>query len=417
MKRVATKLFGFVATLAPFALAYWAFPEYNGAFYDPFYELFRRFWPGLVLATILYFAVVDTHMRQPEDVYWRLGRIVLGKRDRGAPGELANHYRGWLVKAYFFPLMFVWLHEQHEQRDPLRSDARIMVEPARLRLPLRVHLLHRPRLLTTCRLTRFASARSIRTHPHRGADDARLGGRALLLHAVLQQSDGKAVRPLRRLGERGSSGGSADTRSSAGFGPGSSSLLITIYVLATITFGVRFSNLTNRGILTNGPYRFTKHPAYVSKNLSWWLTAVPFVISDDVSHAIRRCVMLGVVNFMYFMRAKTEERHLSRDPTYVAYATWMNAHGWLRFLGRIPLLGAIFRYEPPASPETPVVSGPFRTESKPVRGDQRGMSKGRPARRGSPRSRQHHSAGIAHTSRIVSIVEIPSTLERRNPSR
>jgi hypothetical protein len=46
---------------------------------------------------------------------------------------------------------------------------------------------------------------------------------------------------------------------------------------------------------------------------------------------------------MYFMRAKTEERHLSRDPVYVEYALWMNDHGVLRFLNRVP----IFRYKPP----------------------------------------------------------------------
>src|SRR5258708_15442670 len=51
--------------------------------------------------------------------------------------------------------------------------------------------------------------------------------------------------------------------------------LIGVYVLATVAFGVRFSNLTHRGILTHGPYRYTKHPAYVSKNLSWWLAAAP----------------------------------------------------------------------------------------------------------------------------------------------
>ena len=56
--------------------------------------------------------------------------------------------------------------------------------------------------------------------------------------------------------------------------------LISIYVLATVAFGVRFSNLTHRGILTNGPYRFTKHPAYVSKNISWWMVSVPFLVTD-----------------------------------------------------------------------------------------------------------------------------------------
>jgi len=121
--------------------------------------------------------------------------------------------------------------------------------------------------------------------------------------------------------------------------------LITVYVLATVAFGIRFSNLTHRGILTNGPYRFTKHPAYVSKNLSWWMVSVPFLLVEGhpLTDSIKHCIGLGVINFMYFMRAKTEERHLSRDPVYVEYALWMNDHGVLRFLNRVP----IFRYKPP----------------------------------------------------------------------
>src|SRR5699024_9622487 len=39
-------------------------------------------------------------------------------------------------------------------------------------------------------------------------------------------------------------------------------ILLFFYVWASASFGLRFSNLTHRGILTNGPYRFTKHPAY-----------------------------------------------------------------------------------------------------------------------------------------------------------
>ena len=52
----------------------------------------------------------------------------------------------------------------------------------------------------------------------------------------------------------------------------------------------------------------------------------------------------GVVDFRA-MRARTEERHLSHDPNYVAYALWMNDHGIFRALGRkIPF----FRYRAPA---------------------------------------------------------------------
>ncbi|MEP6870011.1 MAG: protein-S-isoprenylcysteine methyltransferase, partial [Novosphingobium sp.] len=39
-------------------------------------------------------------------------------------------------------------------------------------------------------------------------------------------------------------------------------VLTGVYAWATVAFGIRFSNLTYRGVLTNGPYRFTRHPAY-----------------------------------------------------------------------------------------------------------------------------------------------------------
>jgi len=113
-----------------------------------------------------------------------------------------------------------------------------------------------------------------------------------------------------------------------------------------VIFGCRFSNLTHRGILTNGPYRLSKHPAYLSKNLSYWLIAVPFISTTGSADALRGCLMLGLVNVIYFLRARTEERHLSRDPAYVAYALWINEHGVLKWLGRA---APIFRYAPPGS--------------------------------------------------------------------
>jgi protein-S-isoprenylcysteine O-methyltransferase Ste14 len=114
--------------------------------------------------------------------------------------------------------------------------------------------------------------------------------------------------------------------------------LTAVYVWATVIFGARFSNLTNRGIITNGPYRWTKHPAYVAKNLSWWLLAVPFVVRGTVDEVLRHCLLLVALNLIYLMRAKTEERHLSRDPDYVAYALWMDEHSLFRFVQRVPVL-------------------------------------------------------------------------------
>ena len=105
--------------------------------------------------------------------------------------------------------------------------------------------------------------------------------------------------------------------------------LTGIYAWATMAFGIRFSNLTYRGILTNGPFAFTRHPAYLSKNAFWWAASMPFVVtSGSAVDAIRNTFFLGSVSAIYFWRAKTEERHLLvEDPKYRAYSDWMEAHG------------------------------------------------------------------------------------------
>ena len=99
--------------------------------------------------------------------------------------------------------------------------------------------------------------------------------------------------------------------------------LTAIYAWATMAFGLRFSNLTNRGILTHGPYAWSRHPAYLSKNLFWWLSTMPLLSTGSRIDATRATLLLGVVSGVYYWRAKTEERHLSADPDYRAYSDWM----------------------------------------------------------------------------------------------
>ena len=64
--------------------------------------------------------------------------------------------------------------------------------------------------------------------------------------------------------------------------------LTAVYAWATFAFGLRFSNLTYRGVLTNGPYRFTRHPAYLSKNAFWWLSTLPFLVTDGLTSDVVR---------------------------------------------------------------------------------------------------------------------------------
>ena len=106
-----------------------------------------------------------------------------------------------------------------------------------------------------------------------------------------------------------------------------------------MAFGIRFSNLTNRGILTNGPFKFTKHPAYISKNISWWLIFMPFIVAPEFDDKLRLSLLLILQNVIYFLRARTEEKHLSNDPDYVLYAQYIEQHGVFSWVGnRWPVL-------------------------------------------------------------------------------
>ena len=126
-------------------------------------------------------------------------------------------------------------------------------------------------------------------------------------------------------------------------------LLTALYALAHLTFGLRFSNLTHRGILTNGLYALTKHPSYVAKNLSWWMISTPFIATSGWPDALRNSLLLLGVNVIYFLRARTEERHLARDPDYVRYALAMNERSIFAPLGRaFPAL----RFRAPHTKET-----------------------------------------------------------------
>jgi protein-S-isoprenylcysteine O-methyltransferase Ste14 len=343
--RVATKLLGFVGTLAPFALAYWVFPEYNATFYEPFYHLLRNFGPGLIAASILYFTVVDGHMKQPYDAYWMIGRALLGHQEDVNGAEVKNHYKGWLVKAFFFPLMFVWLN--NSTNNVVHFDlSNANWNNLRLYDFLYDFIFFIDLLFTTVGYA--ACFKPLDTHI-RTAEPSFLGwGVALFCYEPF--FSGLFERQYVKYGGPYGFGGwpflmaHPTLRWVWAFGIVA---LIAIYVLATVAFGIRFSNLTHRGILTNGPYRYTKHPAYVSKNISWWLASIPFVNMENWQITIKHCIALGVINFMYFMRAKTEEWNLSRDPTYVQYALWMNEHGALRFLKNISFFGyKPFLYSP-----------------------------------------------------------------------
>jgi len=112
--------------------------------------------------------------------------------------------------------------------------------------------------------------------------------------------------------------------------------LMSLYLWATISLGTRASNLTNRGIVSRGAYRFVRHPAYAAKNLTWWIMGIPLIFSpeivrafsdstfihfvlNDLPKALIPFLSLFVWSSIYYLRAITEERHLIKDPSYKLY--------------------------------------------------------------------------------------------------
>ncbi len=126
-------------------------------------------------------------------------------------------------------------------------------------------------------------------------------------------------------------------------------LLTAIYAWATVAFGIRFSNLTYRGVLTNGPYRFSRHPAYLAKNLFWWCSTLPFLVTNgSLVDMVRNTFFLGCVSAVYYWRARTEEAHLlAEDPKYREYHAWMGEHGLIT--SRIGRIARRLQRRPPAA--------------------------------------------------------------------
>lgn len=97
-------------------------------------------------------------------------------------------------------------------------------------------------------------------------------------------------------------------------------LLSIIYLWATFALGFKASNLTNRGIVSSGPYAYVRHPAYITKVLVWWIMLALTIRSIDQPLVIVFSVAILVMwTFIYHLRSYTEERHLITDPDYVRY--------------------------------------------------------------------------------------------------
>ncbi|WNO53960.1 methyltransferase family protein [Stakelama saccharophila] len=320
---------------------YWSFEW--GAF--PFAMwCFERAAPVLVILSVPYIVWLDRYLVAPRDGCWALGAWILGLKQPIVHDAIYNHLRCWAVKAFFLAFMlaivppgfgnFVRGDVAGMWRDPVALsnwlitfmfsiDVAFATVGYMLTMkPLDAHIrtanpyaaAWMAALICYPPFTLMGEGEPLDYHPGTSDWTHWFAGHPVLLAAV-----------------------------------GATLVALTaIYAWATVAFGLRFSNLTHRGIITNGPYALSRHPAYLSKNLFWLLSTIPVLTLGSWTDAVRATVLMGVVAGVYYWRARTEERHLLADPDYRAYWDWMERNG------PVPRLFAWMKGEPrmPASPTT-----------------------------------------------------------------
>ena len=312
-----------------------------------FYGLARWYWDGsyafamevlmaalvpLVALSIPYVIWLDRHMVEPRESTWHFGACLLGLgvigRETWDGGQIAKHGRAWAIKGFFGAFMISILPGGFAQ--VVEADlGRMLANPVDLAMILVALLFLIDVQIGT--VGYLLTLRPLDAHIRSGNPLlagwlaalvcyppfvwAIIGGNGQILN---YEVDGAKW-------DYWLSGHDAALWLWGGW----LVVLTAIYAWATVIFGIRFSNLTYRGVITNGPYRFTRHPAYLSKNLFWWFMHVPFLVtSGSVLEAVRNVVFLLAVNAIYYWRARTEEAHLlAEDPKYREYHAWMEQHG------------------------------------------------------------------------------------------
>ncbi len=324
-QRVFTKLLALYSIFLFVALVYWVFPEYHGNFYQKFWDLLIPILPWLVVLAIPYFFIVDELMEQPEDSYYFFGLWLLGQH------KFESHFvfplfLAWLVKLFFLPLMIVYFSNNIMSL----LDGHITFSSVTDSFQKTYNFLW---LLFFTIDVGFAcigyvlTLRLLDAHI-RSTEPTTMGWVSTLI--CYQPFYGSVSAVYFAYNMDGYEWGRwlADSPSLYILWGSLILICLAIYAFATVIFGIRFSNLTNRGIITDGPYRFIKHPAFVSKNISWWLISIPFISqSNNISEVLRSCLMLLCFNGIYYIRAKTEERHLMNDPAYREYSQWIAENG------------------------------------------------------------------------------------------
>ncbi|MES2846579.1 MAG: isoprenylcysteine carboxylmethyltransferase family protein [Pseudomonadota bacterium] len=320
-----TKLLGLYTIFAAIGLCYFVLEHYRARQYGLYLASMSMAAPLLVFLAPFYVHVVTRRMMEPRDGLWHVGMVLRGKRAEADIAKVKDHILAWTIKGFFLAFMMSILpFVTTDVLEELRAPGVLMSVGTTLLL---VQVLF---LIDACigTIGYICTFRVLNTHI-RSANpylDAWIFALICYPPFIIMRDGG----PLNyHTGTRDWSDWLSGHPVLLSIWGIMILILCAVYAWSTAVFGLRFSNLTHRGIITTGPYRFFKHPAYLSKNIFWWMSVMPFLSTMGPKRAIQNCILLLAVNVVYLMRARTEERHLMQDPAYQRYAQWIAEAGFL----------------------------------------------------------------------------------------
>ncbi|MEH6660271.1 MAG: isoprenylcysteine carboxylmethyltransferase family protein [Parasphingorhabdus sp.] len=315
------KLAGLWATWGIIATIYCIGRWYWTGQYQFSMEIMETAAPWLFVLSIPYVMFMDRFTIEPRDGAWHFGLLLTGRRSEFDREQILHHLRAWAVKGFFLAFMLSIVPGGFADLVRLDLDE-LAGNPVAIAhwLIIAMFVVDVQFATVGYLLTMKPLDAHIRT-----ANPYMAGWVAALI----------CYPPFILMGDDGPLNYHINTADWAYWFEGQTTILwiwggilvflTAIYAWATVAFGLRFSNLTHRGILTHGPYSWTKHPAYVAKNAYWWLATMPFLVtSGSFTDFVRNTVLIAAVSGVYYWRAKTEEKHLLSDPAYKEYAEWMD---------------------------------------------------------------------------------------------
>ncbi len=283
-------------------------------------------WPWLVALSLVYVLGVDALMHDPEDALYHAGLCLVTRGRQGNAARLRDYALSIAIKLFFLPLMLGyglgdWVYFRTEWQAP--ADFLGLFDS-----------LFRFIFFADVCLGALGYALALRVlNTHVRLVETTLSGWlvCLLCYApfwqVLQRNFFDFGDDITWVTLTGPSGPWAVLWGSAILG------CLVVYLSATLSFGLNFSNLTGRRIICHGPYALVRHPAYLAKNASMWLVQLPF-LAASLHDALANTLALLGVGAIYALRAWHEERCLSQDPDYRSYRRWLRRHGLAATLRR-----------------------------------------------------------------------------------